>query len=983
MRSYLFYTILLCFFFTAMLHAQPSNDDCSDAFFIENPEEWCSSLGEFSIVDANTTNGLPSSCLSTGGSDVWFTFTPSNTSVSIIVFTNSNDFFNSPQVGLYVGGCNGLTEVACAAPFSSTITELLFEGLDLGVPYYIVVQNTTAAEFDFQICLTSFNSPATPSSDCPEAAVLCNKEGFVVPKVFTAGNDPTEANDAPCLAGLGGNVESSSTWFVWTAANDGPLTFSLDPLNPSDDIDFVVYEFPNGPGDCSGKIPLRCMASSCDGPTGLDLISTDFEEPPNCFLPTQDNFLAALDMVAGTTYGLMINNFSTTGIGFGVTFGGDGEFAGPEGEILITPSTTVCASEAITFTDGTAFPDGQIVSWEWDFGPGASISTANTQGPHNIIYDEPGIKYISLQLTTDEGCIITQIEEIEVRCCMGGFEIETDISAVSCTDGSDGSISLSVSNPVGPPYSFNWSNGESTALIENLTAGSYEVTITDESACDTILQIEILNPPLLVFDTTLVMPSCNGGTDGSISVDIESGGTPPFSFSWQGQPFTTDNVLSDIGIGDYTVVIQDFNGCENTLSVTLNELELILEPDVQAIIPPSCPGFDDAQINVSIANGLPPFQYDFNDGNGYVNASTLSQLSAGTYQVDVIDANLCMGSFTFNIEDPIAISVNFQEDPIQCSGDTNGALTALTSGGTGGYSYSWSTGSTDDMISGLSEGEYIVTITDDAGCILESSYFLASPSTLELFIDTFQHITCFDGTDGFVQLLATGGRTPYTYAVNNGITQTASLFNGLEAGDFSFVVEDSSGCTASMMISLAAPPQIWVTITELPTIGLGYSEQIRTSVSQSGLNYSWSPATYLSCADCPNPEISPLQSSTYTLTVEDELGCQASDSIFVNVDLSRPVYFPNAFSPNDDGRNDLFQAYTGPAVRRVLALSIYNRWGGLVYEAENLSATNDVLSWDGLIQNSPAPSGVYTYTIEVEFIDDIRQSFSGSINLIR
>jgi gliding motility-associated-like protein len=981
MRTFPIYAIVVCLSaFT--LQAQPTNDYCDEAFFVDLEDNWCSEAGDFSNIDANVSTGLLSSCLSPGGSTVWFSFIPTATSVSILVFSNSG-FLVAPQIGLYEGDCGNLTELACEAPSFTAITELIFQGLTLGVPHYIVVQGTFTEEFDFQICLSAFNAPASLSSDCPQASVLCNKESFIVPKVFGGGIDPTEANDAPCLAGLGGNVESSSTWFVWTAANDGALTFSLDPLNPSDDLDFVVYEFPDGPGDCSNKIPLRCMASSCEGPTGLDLASTDFEEPPNCFLPTQDNFLAALDMVEGTTYGMMINNFSTTGIGFGVTFGGDGEFAGPEGEMLISPSTTICTSESISFADGTNFPNGAIVAWEWNFGPDASITTANTQGPHSVSYEAPGTKFISLQLTTDEGCIITQIEEIEVICCVGAFEVDADITAVSCIGSADGSISLSVNSPTGPPYSFNWSNGESTAMIENLSAGPYAVTITDETACDTILQLEVPTPSPLVVDTTLAMPSCNGGTDGSITVDIESGGTPPFIFSWQGGPFTTDNVLAGLGVGDYSLVIQDNNGCETPVAISLNELELTLEPDVQAIIPPSCPGYDDAQLNVVIANGLPPFQYDFNDGNGYVNENALTQLSAGTYEVDVIDANLCMGNFTFFIEDPIPIGVSFEETPIQCSGDANGSLTITASGGSGSYSYAWNTGDTSPTISGLAEGTYIVSITDGAGCMLESSYLLVAPSTLELSIDTFQHITCFDGSNGFVQLLATGGRTPYTYFLDNGDAQAAPLFDNLAAGAFSFLVQDSSGCTSATMTSLTAPPQIWVSINELPTISLGYSGQIRTTVSQPGLIYNWSPPTYLSCADCPDPEINPIQSAVYTLTVEDEQGCQASDSIFVSVDLSRPVYLPNAFSPNGDGRNDLFQVYTGPAVRKVLSLSIFNRWGGLVYEAENLSATNDVLSWDGLIQNSPAPSGVYTYMIKIEFIDDIRQSFSGSINLIR
>ena len=117
-------------------------------------------------------------------------------------------------------------------------------------------------------------------------------------------------------------------------------------------------------------------------------------------------------------------------------------------------------------------------------------------------------------------------------------------------------------------------------------------------------------------------------------------------------PFSSNNTLDNLAAGLYTVAIQDSLGCTDSLEIDLQELELLLDPQVTAITPPSCFGFADGQMVLAIANGLPPFQFDFNDGNGYVASGALSQLSAGTYTVDVLDANLCEGQFIIELEEP-------------------------------------------------------------------------------------------------------------------------------------------------------------------------------------------------------------------------------------------------------------------------------------------------------------------------------------------
>jgi gliding motility-associated-like protein len=976
--------LIIAIFFTApCLQGQPMNDECDQAFFIEDPGNWCSEPGDFFTLGANISMGLDASCADVNTPDVWFSFVPTTTSISIVVlseFVSSNPLIG-PTISIYEGNCSGPTEQACSAGFFlGTANQLFYDELTLGQLYYIRVQGATGSQGAFQICLNSFNQPAPPSPDCPQAAVLCDKSTFVVPKVFGGGVDPSEADDAPCLSGFS-NVESSSTWYVWTAANDGTLTFDLTPLNPSDDIDFVVYRFPNGPGDCSDKEPIRCMASSCDGSTGLDESSVDFNEPPNCSLPTQDNYLAALNMESGMTYGVMINNFSNTEIGFEMSFGGTGMFAGPAINIVSEPSNRVCVNAPATFTEFIDYPAGQILSWEWNFGANASIPSASTPGPHELSFSEIGTQVISLSVTTAEGCITTETIELEVVCCEGNFDITTHIQATSCFESEDGSVEISIDNPAGPPYTVVWSNGENGAQVSGLDAGQYVVTITDGAACDTVLNIEVPASPAFEYDTILVRPSCDGGMDGSITLNA-SGGNPPILYSWEGAPFSNNNTLDNLGNGLYTVVIQDQNICFDTLEIPLQELQLELSPAVQAILPPSCPGDSDAQITVVIDNGLPPYLYDFNDGNGYVSQNILDQLPAGIYNVAVLDANLCEGNFTFEVNDPEPVSASILETPISCFEFSDGTLLAIPTGGTGDYQYNWSTGAATPSIDNLTAGNYQLSITDENDCLYTTQYTLTEPSLLTLAVEQAVNLSCFGDGNGLIELTAAGGTLPYSYSLNGQPGQSMPLFDNLPAGEYELSVADLNGCEAMTAVSLTEPDSLWVYILPVAPITLGYTAELRTQASLPGLTYTWVAIDSLSCLACPSPISRPVSSAWFYVTVNDAQGCEATDSVFVEIRPERPTYLPNAFSPNGDGRNDFFQLYSGPAVKRVISLTIYNRWGGMVYEQNNLPGQNAVLRWDGNVGNERASTGVYTYIAEVEFIDGIQQTLSGNLHLV-
>jgi gliding motility-associated-like protein len=518
-RTYTLFVFLFCSLLSTTLQAQ-SNDECSGATVISDPTDFCTpDPGDNNALATPSTQAFPS-CWGNVGADLWYVFTAvaSNAIVTVKGQTPSNPTGTAfgPQVAVYSGDCNNLTEIACAFDqnFVNTLP-LLVQNLVVGQQYYIRVDAVIAGSF--QLCLENLEIVNVVSGDCPTAAFICGKQTLEVSSVFNAGIDPNEINNAACFQGLGG--ESSSAWYVFTAANAGNLEFTITPNDPLDDIDFVLYRLPNGPGDCTGKISERCMAagdflptSPCMGPTGLNATATDVNQPPGC-APGQDNFLRFLTMVPGTTYALVINNFTTLGSGFTLEWGGTAIFQGESNETNASFSTNapdqkICLGEALIVSDSSTTSSGSITDWLWDFGSGASPDTTSGVGPHTIQYQTPGPKSIVLAVITDEGCASLDTAFLLVEaCCV----IETEVSVTpGCPQDSTATpatATVEIFNGI-DPLTINWSNGQMGDTITIDSSGTYTVYVEDALGCmdsmtfvvNTPLDVAAMFPP----DTTIL-----------------------------------------------------------------------------------------------------------------------------------------------------------------------------------------------------------------------------------------------------------------------------------------------------------------------------------------------------------------------------------------------------------------------------------------------------------------------------------------------
>ena len=469
MKKQVFLLFSALFGVCSLAFAQPSNDECISPVVLTDVLNYCSPIGFFTNVDASASSYSAPSCFGTTEKDVWFAFTAEATDVTITVrgatSQGAGGTLKNPQLALYFGNCGGtINQLECQEGIGTNVAEGYQGGLFVGSQYLIRIQGAVGQVGTFQLCINNYNPPIEPTSDCPESSILCDKSPFVVQKVTGAGNNNLEMEDAQCFNnGAPGIYESNSTWFVWTCSASGTLEFSLSPLNLPDDLDFVVYRLPNGIGNCDGKQLLRCMASGegppypspCLGPTGLRAGDPDVSEDAGCSESGDDAWLKPLDMIQGETYALVVNNFSQTGNGFAVEFGGTGEFLGPEAAFQTVPQA-VCLGTAVEVIDASTFSIGQIEQWNWSFGADAVPQTASGKGPHTVQFNTPGVHPVVLTLKTNIGCKVTDIQSVLIY---PDVSVDTLIAAPDCNGTANGAIAINNITSGTPPYLFSWNSG--------------------------------------------------------------------------------------------------------------------------------------------------------------------------------------------------------------------------------------------------------------------------------------------------------------------------------------------------------------------------------------------------------------------------------------------------------------------------------------------------------------------------------------------
>ncbi|OWY22766.1 hypothetical protein C7N43_02425, partial [Sphingobacteriales bacterium UPWRP_1] len=577
-----------------------------------------------------------------------------------------------------------------------------------------------------------------------------------------------------------------------------------------------------------------------------------------------------------------------------------------------------------------------------------------------------------LTVTDANGCVVTTGGVVNN---IGGPSASALGADATCGN-SDGSVNVTVSGGTSP-YTYSWSNGAATEDLVGVSAGSYDLTVTDANGCVSVISAVVDN--VAGPDATLLLlnASC-GNANGSINLTV-TGGTPPYSYTWSNGAVAED--LSGLAAGDYMVTVADANGCTVMLSANISNTPV---PALTATSVDAIGGNANGSINITVSGGTP--DYDYNWSNG-ATTEDLSGVAAGSYSVTVNDSNGCTATLTITVGNISCITATFTEADATC-GNANGEIDVTVSGGTLPYTYNWSNGATTEDITGLTPGIYSVTITDANNCETELT---AAIEEAEIAVAAFTGPTgiCLGETATFTFTGTAPSGTSFNWNFGSAGQLTGPgphtvTWNAAGIETVTLTVTDANGCTdIYTQTILISTVNVTATIEPGGMIAPGDTVLLSAnaiSLPVSTVIYEWTASSgTIDCPSCPETIAIPSEYNTvYTVTATDSLGCNASASVSVTWMYEKYVTIPNAFSPNADGRNDIFRL-VGINIAS-FELHIYDRWGGNMFSIED---TDIGKGWDGKHNGIDCELGVYVYYVLVTFTDGTTQKLKGNVTLIR
>ncbi|MBI4647364.1 MAG: choice-of-anchor L domain-containing protein, partial [Bacteroidia bacterium] len=472
-------------------------------------------------------------------------------------------------------------------------------------------------------------------------------------------------------------------------------------------------------------------------------------------------------------------------------------------------------------------------------------------------------------VTDSTGCAFTVNANIFNE--PGSMNIENLVVLDEICGNGNGSINLILSGAT-EPVSYAWSNGSVTEDLTLLHAGIYTVTIQDSQGCmvNGTTQLNNQSGDLLVEIQSLSNEICSNG-NGSINISV-SGGSFPYAYLWNDSSLTED--MNNLPAGNYSCTVTDTTGCiVSTGNITINNSSGSLTISSAVVTDEICSNSNGA-INITIAGGLNPVTYLWSDS---VVTQNISGLNSGVYSVTVTDADNCSATNVYTVEQTSG-TLQFSNIMIndEVCGNNNGSITLTVSGGTTPYAYSWSTGATTLGISGLSSGDYFLTIDDANGCSVQTGLITVNnnPGNFTITSISTSGETC-GNINGAVNVTLSGGAIPVAYIWNNGsVTQDLA---GLSAGVYSCTATDNSGCELhySAVVQNDAGN---LTVSENITAALcGQSAgSIDLTVNGGTLPYSFTWSNGATTED-----LTGLSEGNYTIYLQDSARCYLSQTFTV------------------------------------------------------------------------------------------------------
>lgn len=665
----------------------------------------------------------------------------------------------------------------------------------------------------------------------------------------------------------------------------------------------------------------------------------------------------------------------------------------PLPQVAITGTLFFCEGSSTTLSA----PAG-LAAYAWNNGPGAASITVTAPGQYTVT------------ATDANGCssnASASVLEAEVPVAIINPAAALDCATREVTLSSSGSSQ-------GNGFQYVWSGPDIQANEINSPnpvagiAGAYTLTVSDQTyncptATASINVIDLAYEPAANLLVTDVL-DCNTASVQLNGFGSESG--PGIVYRWydaSGNLLSGSNAQNNFQVsqaGAYTLEVFDqLTSCVST---------------VNAIVT--------SDFNYPVANAGQPRHLDCRKRSDLLDATGSSQGSQFSYSWST-NGNISQGSTTLTptVTAPgaynllvtntqngctataaVQVTQNIQQPNANAGQDQtlNCVVSIVTLDASASVAaqplYRWVAVGTTDTVAITptldlnAPGNYVLWVIDNQNGCADSDIAnaLLDQTFVQGFSVTTDQPTCFKDTDGSIVVHSVqGGTPPFVYSLNGAAFRPGGVFNNLGSGEYNIVVQDAMGCEYQQDAYIEVSNDLQVDAGPDQYIDWGDSVRIEAQVnipSDELTSLKWQSPGALPCANCPELVLGPLETTAYSIAVSDENGCIAKDNLTIYVRRNRDVFIPNAFSPDNDGTNDVLMIFAGDEVVRVKSFQLFNRWGESIFEVYNFQPNDPIYGWNGTGRGGQLfNAAVFVYLAEVEFIDGSTQLYTGDVSLIR
>jgi hypothetical protein len=479
-------------------------------------------------------------------------------------------------------------------------------------------------------------------------------------------------------------------------------------------------------------------------------------------------------------------------------------------------------------------------------------------------------------LTDENGCQQTATSSISLLSPAVSIQLNS-LQNNLCAGGTSGQISVAASGGIAP-YNLSWT-GPAGAISSptNLTAGNYQLQLTDANSCQASASYTLTDPTPLTAQLNLLQGlACNGNSNGMLGLQFQ-GGVAPYALTWQGQP-SNQSTFSNLAAGLYTAVITDAHGCSMQQQYQLSEppvLQLVTVQQSNVL----CAGQANGSVSVLASGGTAPYTYNWPSLNS--SSPTQSGLAATSYMAHVTDNHGCVAMQTITISQPVSLQLQLlSQSNVTCFGHADGSAQLLAIGGTAPYVYTWpNLQQSGNQLLQVPAGSYTCTVHDANSCSSSLTLSITQNPAIQANLLSFQSALCGQA-NGALNVALSGGQAPYTQTWNTG--QTNLLLTGLSAGVYSLNIHDALNCSYQQNFTVPSTngPQLSLQSVQAASCFGAANGAIQLTLAQPAqLNaISWQPATGQGAGSL---NYTNLSAGTYVCTVLDNANCQTQLSVVV------------------------------------------------------------------------------------------------------